>query len=69
MHGPPCPSTPFVQYSGGSNSEHLNTEYIRNPNILMFWLEWFGFRMVGSLVYSYGTDHSKTELFKMAALA
>ena len=50
-------------YSVGSNSEHLNTEHIRNPNVLMFWFE-----MVGYAVNIYGTDHLKTELFKMAAL-
>ena len=29
-------SDPHCTYSGGSNSEHLKTEYIRNPNIFMF---------------------------------
>ena len=59
----------ILDYSGGSNSEHSNTEYIQNPNILMFW---FGMvRFLNGRFYSlcYRTDHSKTELFKMAALA
>ena len=59
----------FGKYSGGSNSEHLNTEYIRNPNILMFWFGMVRFSNGRFFSYSYGTDHSKTELFKMAALA
>ena len=51
----------FYKYSGGSTTEH-----IRNPSVLMFWfgLEWFGFQMVSSIVYSYGIDHLKTETFQ-----
>ena len=92
-------------YSGGSNTEHSNSEPIRKPNVSKF-----GFRMVESSVFEWsgpfenrtmdslgrfikinkfsfyikrpslerpfwkvliwnGPDHSKTEHFKMAALA
>ena len=55
----------YAVYSKGSNSEHSNTESIRKPNVFMFCIGMFGFRMVGSIdIYSYGTDHSKTELSK-----
>ena len=44
---------------GGSNTEHSNSESIRKPTVLKF-----GFRTLGTMdVYSYGTDHSKTELW------
>ena len=58
------------EYSGGSKSELGIPNAIPILNILMF-----GFRMVrisnGPFQYTgtTGTDHSKTELFKMAALA
>ena len=57
-------------YSGGSNSKHSNTESIRKPNVSKF-----GFRIVRKqngvhfVLFSNGPDHSKTEIFKMAALA
>ena len=55
--------TRLVQYSGGSNLEHSNTEYIQKPNVLKV-----RFRMVQYLngqnhSYRYGMDHSKTKLF------
>ena len=63
-------SLTIAQYSGGSNSEHSNTEYIRKPNVLKF-----GFQMADAAILFFlpfenqTFYHSKTELFKMAALA
>ena len=63
-------SIQIQNYSRGSNSERSNTESIQKRNISKFW-----FRMVlfwngqGLAIDIYGTDHSKSELFKMATLA
>ena len=68
-----------LQYEMSEHQKQLNTVGARIPNIQIpntfeirtfqcSDLEWFGFRMVSSIVYIYGNDHSKTELFKMAAL-
>ena len=46
-------------YSRGSNTEHSNSEYIRIPNVLKFWF-W---------IVRFSNHHSKTEPFKMAAIA
>ena len=50
-------------YSGGSNSEHSNTKYIRKPNVLMF-----GFQMVQTIRKPNFLPF-ENQKFKMAALA
>ena len=49
-------------YSQGSNTEHSNSESIRKPNVLKV-----GNQMVQTIEKP-NFNHSKTELFKMAAL-
>ena len=59
-----------LKYSGGSNSEHSNTESIRKPKVSKFSFQMVRKQNGGHFVlFSNGLYHSKTELFKMAALA
>ena len=51
-------------YSGGLKSEHLNRRPFEIQTFLSSDLEWFSFGMAGHS-YSYGTNHSKTEPFKI----
>ena len=51
---------------GGLNTEHPNSETFKILNILKFGIEMVRFRhgWDHSCIYSYGPDHSKTELHK-----
>ena len=55
-------NTGLVHYSQGSNTEYSNSESIRKPNVLKV-----GNQMVQT-IRKPNYYHSKTELFKMAAL-
>ena len=56
----------LLDYSRGSNTEHSNSEPIWILNILKFGIGMVGFRYGWdhSSSFSYGLDHSKTELQK-----
>ena len=57
-----------VQYSRGSNTDHLKTEHFH----VLYWDVQFSNGWLHSYSYCIGTDHSKiehSEPFKMAALA
>ena len=71
-------------YSGGSNSEHSKTKSIRKPNVSKFGFRMVTVQNGGHFEqngghfeqngghfvrFSNGSDHSKTEPFKMAILS